>query len=258
MTRETSAIEVYSDDAVTVLRGDGLAVAAGLEDASIDAVVTDPPYCSGAVAEASRGAAPGQGRRSENVKRFGWFTGDNMTTAGLAWALHALGFEASRFLRPSGSLLVFMDWRMVPSLVPAIESGGLRYQNLIVWDKGSLGLGTGFRATHEIVAHFTNGEPAYYDRSRGNVLRHSRVGADRVHQTEKPVALLGDLVAVVAPPGGLVFDPFAGSGTTGEAAARLGRRALLVEREAENCAAAVTRLSQRLLRPGGEQAQVCQ
>lgn len=244
-----TANEIYRDDSVTLLHGDGLVAARDLEDASIDAVVTDPPYCSGGVSEASRTASPGQGRRRESVTRFGWFTGDNMTTAGLAWALHALGFEASRFLRPTGSLLIFMDWRMVPTLVPAIEAGGLRYQNLIVWDKGSLGLGTGFRATHEMVAHFTNGEPAYYDRSRGNVLRHSRVGADRVHQTEKPVALLGDLVAVVAPPGGLVFDPFAGSGTTGVAAARLGRRALLVEREAANCEAAMTRLSQRLLRP---------
>lgn len=240
-------VEVYRDHAVTVLRGDGLAIAAELEDASIDAVVTDPPYCTGAIAEAARTAAAGQGRRSENLKRFGWFTGDNMTTAGLAWSLRSLGFEASRFLRPQGSLLVFMDWRMVPTLVPAMESGGLRYQNLIVWDKGSPGLGTGFRATHELVAHFTNGEPVYHDRSRGNVLRHRRVGSGRLHQTEKPLALLGDLIAVVTPVGGTVFDPYAGSGATGEAAAKLGCLAILVEREAGNCAVAATRLSQRQL-----------
>ena len=109
-------------------------------------------------------------------------------------------------------------------------------------------MGTGFRATHEHIAHFTNGEPAYYDRSKGNVLRHPRVikGA-RHHQTEKPVELLADLVAVTSPPGGVVFDPFGGSGTTACAAARMGRRSVLSERDADHCATIVARLSQSSL-----------
>lgn len=53
------------------------------------------------------------------------------------------------------------------------------------------------------------------------------------HPTIKPVSLLRWLVALVTPPGGLVLDPFAGSGTTGQAAIATGRRAILIEREAE-------------------------
>jgi site-specific DNA-methyltransferase (adenine-specific) len=53
------------------------------------------------------------------------------------------------------------------------------------------------------------------------------------HPTVKPLDLMQYLVRLVTPPGGLVLDPFAGTGTTGEAAWREGMRAVLIEREAE-------------------------
>jgi site-specific DNA-methyltransferase (adenine-specific) len=53
------------------------------------------------------------------------------------------------------------------------------------------------------------------------------------HPTVKPVDLMAWLVRLVTPPGGLVLDPFAGTGTTGMACLREGMRALLIEREAE-------------------------
>jgi len=54
-----------------------------------------------------------------------------------------------------------------------------------------------------------------------------------VHPTVKPLALVRWLVRLVTPPGGWVLDPFAGSGTTGEAAYLEGFRCLLIEREAD-------------------------
>lgn len=53
------------------------------------------------------------------------------------------------------------------------------------------------------------------------------------HPTVKPLDLMQYLVRLVTPPGGLVLDPFAGTGTTGEAAFREGMRAILIEREPE-------------------------
>lgn len=55
---------------------------------------------------------------------------------------------------------------------------------------------------------------------------------DSLHPTVKPLALMRHLVRLVTPPDGLVLDPFAGTGTTGEAAIIEGREAVLVEREA--------------------------
>lgn len=225
-----------------IIHGDCLNVMRQIPDGYVDAVITDPPYCSGSVSEASRSAAKGQGLRSENVKKFGWFVGDNMGTAGLMFLLREVAFEAIRLLKSSGSVLVFCDWRMAPNLAPAIESAGLRYQNMIVWDKGSMGLGAGFRPQHEIILHFTVGAPQYYDKGVPNVLKASRVGRDRVHQTEKPVSLIEQLIKVTCPPGGMVLDPFGGSGTTAVAASNLGRGAICIERDAVHVAAARRRL----------------
>lgn len=64
--------------------------------------------------------------------------------------------------------------------------------------------------------------------------QHGRDARDRFgsrHPTVKPVDLMRWLVALGTPPGGLVLDPFAGSGTTGVAALAGGRRAILIERE---------------------------
>ncbi len=57
--------------------------------------------------------------------------------------------------------------------------------------------------------------------------------ADSKHPTVKPVALMRYLCRLVTPPGGTVLDPFAGSGTTGQAALAEGFDAILIEREAE-------------------------
>jgi len=61
-----------------------------------------------------------------------------------------------------------------------------------------------------------------------------RMGSD--HPTVKPVDVMAWLIRLVCPPGGLVLDPFAGSGTTGVAAVREGRRAILIERDAKHAA----------------------
>lgn len=58
-----------------------------------------------------------------------------------------------------------------------------------------------------------------------------RIGSK--HPTVKPVDLMRWLVRLVTPPGGTILDPFAGTGTTGEAAWREGFSAILIEREAE-------------------------
>lgn len=64
------------------------------------------------------------------------------------------------------------------------------------------------------------------------------------HPTVKPLALMRWLVRLVTPPGGLVLDPFAGTGTTGQAALEEGMHATLIEREAEYVADIERRLAQ--------------
>jgi site-specific DNA-methyltransferase (adenine-specific) len=68
------------------------------------------------------------------------------------------------------------------------------------------------------------------------------------YPTQKPVRILERIVRVHSDPGDLVVDPFAGSGTTGEAAARLGRDYLLVDENPE----AVRVMAERLAWDGPE------
>lgn len=203
--------------------GDCLELLHGLEPESVHAVVTDPPYCSGGHQEASKRSA-GSYIAGLPGARLDWFSSDDMGTPGATWLLREVARGAHRALVPGGSVLMFTDWRMVPVLVPVLESAGLRYQNLVVWDKPGTGPGRGFRSSHELVLHLCKGVGDFYTVDARNVLTVSRVhGSKKVHPTEKPVELLEQLVRVVTPPGGTVVDPFAGSGSSGVAALRLGR-----------------------------------
>lgn len=197
---------------------------------AVDAVVTDPPYCSGGFSEAGKQAARGMGLRSETIREVGWFINDNMTSAGLCWLVSHVAGWCRRALRSGGTFTAFTDWRMATQLAPAIEAAGFRYQNLIVWAKPSPGLGSGFRAQHELALHFSNGTPSYFSAIYGNVLSVGRVSSrEREHQTEKPVELIAAIVETVADVGQTVLDPFMGSGTTGVAAIGAGRRFIGIE-----------------------------
>lgn len=65
-----------------------------------------------------------------------------------------------------------------------------------------------------------------------------------IHPTEKPTGILEPLIAYGCPPGGLVLDPFAGSGSTLVAARSTGRQAVGIELREEQCEATVKRLAQ--------------
>jgi DNA modification methylase len=68
-----------------------------------------------------------------------------------------------------------------------------------------------------------------------------------IHPTEKPVGILDPLIRYACPPGGLVLDPFAGSGSTLDAARASGRRAIGIEANEEYAEKAARRLSQMTL-----------
>ncbi|MDD3663312.1 MAG: site-specific DNA-methyltransferase [Candidatus Pacebacteria bacterium] len=58
---------------------------------------------------------------------------------------------------------------------------------------------------------------------------------ERIHNCQKPILMLRDMIETSCRPGGLVLDPFSGSGSTAIAALQTGRRAVLIERDERNC-----------------------
>ena len=95
---------------------------------------------------------------------------------------------------------------------------------------GRNGIYSPIGGTMQEVGYGDSGSAArfFYSAKAGKIDR-----AGSKHPTVKPVALMRYLCRLVTPPGGTVLDPFAGSGTTGQAAIAEGFNAILIEREAE-------------------------
>lgn len=230
---------ISSDGCVQVFCGDCLDILPALEAGSIHAVVTDPPYCSGARTSAAvvQRAAMTRGKRWAGMP----LDCDRMTSIGFVWLIRHVAIECGRLLPDGGSLLSFVDWRQYPNAYAAIESANLRIRAMVVWNKMSLGMGNGFRNQHELIIHAAKGVPRVLDRSVPNVLEFRRATSE-IHPTEKPVGLLEKLISVVSTRGDVVLNPFLGSGSTGVACVISGRRFIGIERNRDYFDVAVRRI----------------
>lgn len=218
----------FSDSLTTVFCGDIFRVLHALESDSVDAIVTDPPYSSGGLMRSDRNIRTHDKyvlngttiRRPE-------FSGDNRDQRSfLAWATLWL-VECLRITKTGGTILMFSDWRQLPIATDALQAGG--------WVCAALYPGTKLkpRAQAEYVVLGSKGprrEPTDSDPCLPGVFRYPVLHADKHHITGKPVALMKALLPVV-PAGGLILDPFAGSGTTLVAARELGIRSIGIEIE---------------------------
>lgn len=88
--------------------------------------------------------------------------------------------------------------------------------------------------------------PVFRYEAKAPASERPRLADGTAHTTVKPLALMQWLVRLITPPGGLVLDPFAGSGTTLEAAVIEGFRAVGVEQDPQHAALCVQRLSKPL------------
>jgi site-specific DNA-methyltransferase (adenine-specific) len=214
--------------------GDALAVLPTIPDATVDAVITDPPYNSGGLTPKDR---RGRTPRDKYVTRqaahdLADFVGNSRDQRGyLAW-LTLLLAEGYRATRPGGSVLVFTDWSQLPVTSDAIQAAGWVWRGIIPWEKPiSRPRANGFRRSCEYVLWGSHGEPHRHTPTiyLPGVLRGSQPrGAKRQHITQKPVEVMRELVRI-APAGGTILDPCAGAGTTGVAALEEGRRFIGVE-----------------------------
>jgi site-specific DNA-methyltransferase (adenine-specific) len=136
-----------------------------------------------------------------------------------------------------------MKWKM------SLEDPGLVYRRTCIWVKpdGQPQIsgdrpGMGYES---IVAAHAPGRSTWNGGGTHGVFTVSKHIAERSgHQTEKPIALMERLISLFTDPGDLILDPFAGSGTTGVAARRLGRRFVGWEMNPEYAAIARKRIGE--------------
>ena len=149
-------------------------------------------------------------------------------------------------LRRTGHFLAFCNSDSYPVFYPEMYRR-FDFLKALVWNKGHVGLGRVWRNQHELVIAARWNESEFIE---DNILRAdvfdftATPSADREHPVEKPEYMLAWLMAPTVKVGGVVLDPFAGSGTTLSAAKRTGRRAIGIEAEEKYCAIATERLRQ--------------
>lgn len=241
---------VFDSDGLQLIQGECLGVLESLRRAGeqFDALLTDPPYASGAlhIGGKSRPTAE-KYQHTGTIGIHPDFSGDARDQ--LSWSHWcALWLNACRaILKPGAAVMMFCDWRQLSAAVNCLQAGGFVFRGIVVWKKKTARPTAGrFRAQSEFIVWGSNGsmplrEGVYLD----GVFEHSSpTGSKRVHASQKPVGLLRDLLAIV-PAGGRVLDPFAGSASTLLAARELQLQAVGIEESETISGTAIERLSQR-------------
>lgn len=223
----------YDEGGITIYCGDCREILPLLP--KVDLVLTDPPFFMPA---------------SHYQSRVNWQRrwGDTSILRGF-WSAVLDGVIP--ILNKTGHFLCFCNHESYPVFYPEFY-GRFDYCKSLVWDKGHVGLGRVWRNQHELViaARWDTSIFAEDGKLRSDVLTYGATpSASRTHPVEKPESLLGDLIIPTTSAGGVVLDPFMGSGTTLRAAKDLGRKAIGIELEPSYCEAAVHRLSQGVLLP---------
>lgn len=215
------------DGSIRLFCGDCLDILPTIEPGSVDAVVTDPPYeitASGGGISATR----------KDLRDTEGFTD--------------CGFDYS-ILDRFDNWMCFGTLRQVPKLIGA---AGARRWMLITWNKPNpcpLVCGNYLPDTEYIVHAWRRGALAGSVADKSRFIVH-RLGdkKDGTHPNEKPERVMEKLIGTACEKAGVVLDPFMGSGTTGVACVRLGRRFIGIENEPKYFAIACQRIEAELER----------
>lgn len=238
-----------SKGAIQLYQGDALAIMRRMESGVYDAIVTDPPYAAG-VSLSAKGASTAE-KYCKQSHPLSDFEGDAMDQR--TWTLFMADVlrEGRRLCKPGAVCVLFIDWRMLPSLTDAMQRAGWIWRGVAVWDKLTSRPQKGrFRQQAEFVVWGSTGRLPI---SRPvpvlpGVFRHANVQtAERIHQVQKPLELMREVVKICVP-GGRVLDPFAGSGSTLLAAAMDGYAAVGIESSEAIARTAAGRLGVELKR----------
>ena len=251
----------YSDTAGEIHLGDCLEVLRSLPDRSVDLVFADPPYNLQLGGDLHRPDNSKVDAVDDAWDRFDSFADYDRFTR--AW----LG-ECRRILTDEGAIWTIGSYHNVFRVGAAMQDLGFWLLNDVVWRKTNPM--PNFKGTRLANAHETLIWAARSKEQKRHTFNYDALkvfnddvqmrsdwtlpicageerlkGGDgrKAHPTQKPEALLHRVLLASTRPGDVVLDPFFGTGTTGAAAKRLGRRFIGIEREADYVAVAAARIA---------------
>lgn len=184
-----------------------------LSPGSIDLLVTDPAYES---LEKHRAVGTTTRLKQSKSSSNEWFEiFPNSRFPEFFQAAH-------RALARNAHLYLFCDAETMFVVKPIAEQAGFRFWKPLVWDKQQIGMGYHYRARYEFILFFEKGKRRLSNLGIPDVLSAPRIRNG--YPAEKPTSIIEILVKQSSSRNEVVADPFAGSGSTGHAALRLGRR----------------------------------
>lgn len=205
-----------------------------LPDKCIDLVLTDPPY----------GIDYQSSRRIDRLRKPKIANDKTPFVDFLP--------EALRVLKDGGVLLCFTRYDVEYKFREAANTAGFVTYGQIIWDKVIHGMGDlngDVAPQHENIIFARKSGPFVFPHRRPtSVIRIQRVMPDKlVHPNEKPVPLGERLIDQFCMPGGIVMDPFMGSGTIARACKDLGYNFIGFELDPKYVEIANKRLQQEVL-----------
>ena len=198
-----------------LIQGDCLEVMKTLPDNSVDAVVTDPPY-------------------KVSQMYGGGVDADNL--AAVSSILRTLP-EMSRILKPSGFAVICYDNRILPFLFEAVKGTDLIYRKQVFLYRrwGNANRWVGWMQTTDPICIFVKGHnKAFSPKIKGQVkhdcyIKSHPEAESTGHPAQKPLEMLRDFAIWCADEGGVILDPYMGSGSTGVACVQTGRDFIGIE-----------------------------
>lgn len=203
-----------------IIQGDCTQLLRTLPSASVDLVLTDPPY--------------GVNYKDRSGRSIAY--DDDLS--------HILGAfsDLYRVLKPDSYCVSFYGWSKVDAFFNAWTEAGFRPVGHIVWAKDYASRTGVMEYRHEQAYVLAKGRPDKPARPIADVQPWAYTG-NKAHPTEKAVSILKPVIGSFSRPGDLVLDPFSGSGSTAVAAALSGRRYVGIELDQGYCDHAMKRLA---------------
>jgi site-specific DNA-methyltransferase (adenine-specific) len=181
-----------------------------LPSASMDLIVTDPPYL---VKYQSR---DGRGIVNDDNDR---------------WLLPAFA-EMYRVLKDNSFCISFYGWHKVDRFMRAWKQVGFRPVGHFTFIKNYASSQSFTQFAHENAYLLIKGRPERPATAPRDVIPWQYTG-NHLHPTQKPTEPLGVLIEAYSAQGGLVLDPFSGSASTAVAARARGRAFFAIEKDPE-------------------------
>jgi len=203
----------------TIWQGDCIEVMRRFRGASVDFVLTDPPYL-----------AHYRSRDGRTVAN------DNDS----AWLKPAFA-EIFRVLRHDSFCVSFYGWSQADRFIAAWRAAGFRLAGHLTFVKRYSSAERFLQYRHENAYLLVKDNPPLPEQRIPDALEW-RYSGNKLHPTQKPLCVLRPLIQCFSRPGDLVLDPFCGSGSTLLAAKIAGRRFVGIELDAAYCAIAHHRL----------------